>query len=117
MTLQLTPDILRATYDFLHATPPFSMWNLPDSERITFKVTRKAHLQGHITYVAGGKITIEVSSVNVGHTYSLIQVMAHEMAHLFEFETGMDTKAGHSKAFKILAKRICDHHGFDPKLF
>jgi hypothetical protein len=44
--------------------------------------------------------------------------MAHEMVHLIQRESGMDLKRSfHGPAFQKLAARVCDHLGFDPKMF
>jgi hypothetical protein len=32
MTLPITPGSIAASYDYIATTPPFSGWNLPDSE-------------------------------------------------------------------------------------
>ncbi len=40
MTLPLTPEMLRACYEFLRSTPPFRRWSLPPGDEIGFHVTR-----------------------------------------------------------------------------
>lgn len=118
--LHLTPEILRATYDFFCTTLPFRRWNLPSSEVVGFKVTgdktkfgccatydieRKNNKEKEMLHV------IEVSNVKVLHTGTLLVTMAHEMVHVH-----LDRKkvrAHHGADFKRCAKRICQVHGFD----
>ncbi len=117
MTLPLTTDTLRAAYDYLATTPPFNRWNMPDGEDVTFRVTRASAICGR-WIEHEGKHTIEVSALAVGHTGTLMAVVAHEMLHLHVAEAGMYTaKNQHNAAFRKLALRVCAAHGFDPKLF
>jgi predicted SprT family Zn-dependent metalloprotease len=118
MTLVLTPEILRAAYDYLKVTQPFDKWNLPDGEDIRFRVTRTGIERGLVYYQAGDETIINISSACNGHTNSLMATMAHEMAHLIEMIHAMDDpKSEHGKAYKKLSNEICKIHGFDPKLF
>ena len=115
MALHLTPAILRAAYDFLNHTLPFRRWNLPDGEDVKFHVVRDPALRG---WYKPGPHRIAVSSNCIGRTFSLIEVMAHEMVHLAERHVGICREdVQHSTAFKKLADRVCKVHGFDPKLF
>jgi hypothetical protein len=119
MTLKLTPDILRAAYEFLNSCEPFKFWNLPDGEDIEFHVSddRVNH-----AWVNTGRRRkqprIVVSRALVGHTLSLLQAIAHEMVHLIEVRAGLTPhNVQHGAAFKKLAARVCKIHGFDPKTF
>lgn len=117
MPLPLSPDILRAAYDYLCATPPYRSWNLPDGEEVVFRVAKSTSHQGWYGR-EGGKHVICVSSAKIGRTISLIEVMAHEMVHLYQGDSRMETPgAEHNAAFRKLAARVCHAHGFDPKLF
>lgn len=117
MTLPLTPDVLRANYDFLNATEPFRRWNLPDGEDVDFRVTRSPENAGR-HWVEDGRHVIEVSSRLIGYTQSLCCVMAHEMIHVHERHTrGASSCGEHGAAFKKWAEMVCRHHGFDPKSF
>lgn len=117
MTVLLNRDALRAAYDFLCETPPFCKWNLPDSDEIEFKVCKDRALQGwHL--IDGKKRTIAVSSGSVGHTATMLEVMAHEMIHVHESHSNACSRgAEHSAAFKRWAAQVCKIHGFDPKSF
>lgn len=117
MTLHLTPEILRAAYDYLRVTQPFDSWNLPEGEDVRFKVTRSRRLFG-CYYQDGSEHSIEISARKHGHTLTLLMTMAHEMIHLHQLSTRMHSpKTIHNAAFNKLAAEVCECHGFDPKLF
>lgn len=118
--LPLTPETLAAAYDYLCTTPPFSGWNLPDSEDVKFIVTRSR--QDFAQYRWDGKQhTIAVSEASVGHTATLIEKMAHEAIHVHLEQTGMESRSGdvntHNAAFRKFAAQACRIHGFDPRAF
>lgn len=117
MTLRLTPDTLKATYDLLATTPPFSRWNLPDSDDILFRVTRHKDRYGHHRVLDGGRHEIVMSAHVIGHTMTLIETMAHEIVHVHQAEACMETKGQHNAAFRKLAAIVCRYHGFDAKRF
>jgi predicted SprT family Zn-dependent metalloprotease len=118
MTLRLSPEILRAAYDFLRATPPFKRWKLPPPEFVEFSVNKAADTHGDYVLSANGTHRIRLSETLIGHTASLMCVMAHEMIHLHQAEAGtLRPKAHHGAEFKRLAARVCKLHGFDPKAF
>lgn len=118
--LPLTPETLAAAYDYLKSTPPFSKWNLPESDEVLFKVTRVRGWFGRYRW-NGKKHTIEVSSASIGQTQTLLRYMAHEMVHLHLEDIGMESRTGgpntHNAAFRVLAAHVCKVHGFDPKAF
>lgn len=116
MTLPLTPETLQAAYDYLKTTPPFNRWNLPDGEDVRFKVMRSRDVRGWY-WTEGERHWIGISSHCIGRTDSLMSTMSHEMLHLHERQTCIETKAQHSRAFSKLAARVCGIHGFDAKLF
>jgi len=119
--LPLTVDSLRAAYEYLRTTPPFSSWNLPEPEDIQMKVARDRHTAAWHTCCRTGrgrKHTIAVSVKYVGRTEALMATMAHEAIHLHMSLTGMDRGRGeHSAAFHKIAGDVCRIHGFDPKAF
>lgn len=117
MTLPLTPEVCRGAYDYLRVTKPFDGWNLPEGEDLTFKVSRSRKLFG-CYYVINARHVIMISARKHGHSLTLLMTMAHEMIHLYQFETGMfSPKTVHNEAFNKLAGLVCRLHGFDPKLF
>jgi hypothetical protein len=116
VTLRLTKETLAAAYGYLATTEPFGRWNMPDADDVTFKVVRDRQKCGWYQRV-GDRHTISISASAIGHTASLLQIMAHEMIHLHEEATGMVRKSEHSAAFRKLAAAVCAVHGFDPKMF
>lgn len=109
-SLTLTPERLQAAYDFLAGCPPFDEWNLPSGEDVKFKATRSRKWAGCYRIDRGHQI--DVSNVHVTSVNRLMQIMAHEMIHLHEKETGMRTRAEHTAAFHLLAAQVCDVLGF-----
>ena len=116
MTLRITEDLLRSTYDMLNCCGPFTEWNLPDGEDVRFIVSRSREHYGQYG-LWGGKHFIEVSSAKCGHLTTVIYTVAHEMCHLTIEEQGLRDSAKHGPAFRKLAARVSAHLGFDPKMF
>jgi hypothetical protein len=116
-SLPLTPDTLRAAYNYLNETPPFCRWNLPEGDDVEFRVIRsKSDAGWHM--IVDSKDIIAVSSATIGRTQSLMEVMAHEMVHLHQRRIGTETAGTmHNRAFYLLSAQVCRFHGFDPKLF
>lgn len=126
MALTLTTDMLETAYDFLRTTQPFVQWSLPMSDEVEFAVIRNEHHLGFFSIVTSPTIDpsldmawgkIEISDRCCGHTDTLLRAMAHEMIHLQQWFSGNDTRAKHNVDFKKKAKRVCEEHGWDPKLF
>jgi len=120
MSLPLNPDMLATAYEYLKTTPPFSKWNLPESEDVLFKVVKTRHKQGWYQW-NGEKHTITGSAGRVAHSNTLLALMAHEMIHLYLEQMGWESAKGsndtHNAAFVKLAASVCKYHGFDPKAF
>lgn len=117
MTLPLDPETLAAAYDYLRTTPPFSRWNLPESEDVVFKAAITPRHHGWYDRKKRKHI-LAVSRGSVGHTTSLMETMAHEMCHLFQALTKTETPGTeHNAAFLKLVVQVCRYHGFDPKAF
>jgi len=118
MALRLTPEMLRAAYDYINTTEPFSKWNLPEGDDVTFKVIKTRRLYGDCQRIGDGKYRIRISAAVVGTTHALMTTMAHEMIHVHEEHSGM-ARAGvqHGKAFRKLAEEVCKIHELDLKLF
>ena len=113
--MNLTPDIVKAAYEFLTETPPFDKWNLPAAEDVKFVVTRSRITCGSFSTSTS---TIEISSSLHSHTYSLLETLAHELVHMHMRQTAMDRGVSdHGTAFRKLAEQVCKQHGFDPKSF
>lgn len=113
--LPLTPDIVRAAYEYLRATPPFKRWGLPHADEIKVRITRHRDRQGHARW-DGKQFEIAVSQMKIGRTHTLIELVAHEMVHVRCHMQG-DTRAEHSKVWHRYADSVCRYHGFDRKTF
>lgn len=116
--LAMTPAMLEHAYDLLRVTPPFVRWKLPPSEDVQFHVTSTLTTRGRFFVSGSGIPVIEVSDACSGTLDHLVQVMAHEMVHLYEdVKLGSRCDVEHSAKFKRLAKLVCKHHGWDEKMF
>lgn len=112
------PDELSAAYDFLCATPPFKGWKLPSSDDLAFEVMTKKGYHGETIYNNPGTSLIRISLAGVSHTNLLIESMAHEMTHLYQFIKKRDTRGvQHNTDFLALTNKVCRVHGWDPKGF
>lgn len=120
MTLPLSPEMLACAYDYLRSTPPFDKWNLPDSEDVAFSVVHSPRQFGWYQW-DGKRHTISASAKAIGHTSTLMRLMAHEIIHLHLEANGMENRKGdcgiHNAAFRKFAAQVCKFHGFDPKAF
>lgn len=117
MAFVIVPEMIRASYDLLCATPPFDRWNLPDSDEIIFKVNKTSALYAWQTF-DGDRHTIGVSTARVGSVDVLNRCVAHEMIHVHEANVRLDRNdIEHSAAWKKWADQVCSIHGFDRKAF
>jgi hypothetical protein len=114
--MKLTPEIMKACYEFLATTEPFVKYTLPDADEVTFIVSRENGLFGWHK-LSKGKHSIALVSKNLSHTCSIVRIMAHEMVHAALHENKCAGRSEHGKAFKALAAEVCKHHGFDPGMF
>lgn len=108
--MQISVDAVVAAYNFLKATPPFRRWRLPDSDDIEFAVTAS---QRHYGSADWSKRRITVSGRLIGHTDTLLRVLAHEMAH-FRADAQGET-ADHGRRWHRAVRAICREHGWDAK--
>lgn len=117
MTVKLTPETLEWAYELVNHTEPFLKWNLPDSHQVRFKVFKSAQFKGDFSVGRDSVPIIRISSRCVGTLHRLVEVMAHEMIHLHQWLSKMETKSQHNAAFMKLAAQVCRVHQFDPKDF
>jgi hypothetical protein len=117
MRLTLTPEMLEGAYELLRTTAPFKSWHLPDGETVSFQVTGSRKTSG-LHFYERGQHAICVSQNNHRTLRTLLEVVAHEMVHMYETKLGLArSDVEHSTRFKELAKRVCAYHGFDPGTF
>lgn len=117
MSLRLTPASLRAAYDFLRSVAPFNRWKMPPSDEVIFKVFKsKDYFMGEYSMTESGDHVIRVSQDFVGHTATLLALMAHEMIHLYQAEKETESsEIEHNDEFYRLRDQVADIHGFDSK--
>lgn len=118
MALALNKERLALLYDFLVECQPFCNWKkMPASADVTFKVTRSKTTAGYYRRT-NGRHEIGISSACCGWINEFVRVMIHEMLHLHQATSGMETPhAEHNMAFQKLAKRLCKDFGLDPHMF
>lgn len=118
MSLPLTPDVLRAAYDYLNETEPFCNWNLPDGDDVNFSICRD---NGHCGFfwMYKKRPQVRVSENCVGTTLALVSTVAHEMVHMHDKLVNPHSRSWcrHGRFFKACAEEVCHLHGFDLKLF
>lgn len=117
--MKLTPEILASAYSYLAETKPFTKWNLPAAEDVTFRVVKSREYYGRHRRSAGRKPThhIEISQSLVSHTYTLMLVMAHELVHVALGHHKAEGRGAHGVSFRKLAAEVSAEHGFDPAAF
>ena len=117
--MKLTPEILKATYEFLRITPPFNRWGLPPGAEIDFRVTKtRKNIGAYHGPLGNGRHMIDISGARVLYIFLLIEIMSHEMIHLHQDIGRTDTpNTQHNAEFQRLAKIVCRHHGYDPNNF
>jgi hypothetical protein len=116
MALTLTPEMLAHVYDYLSCQRPYSGWNLPPSEDIKFKVSRRKDRFAHYQMI-GGEHHIVFSPHYVGRHDVVIATMAHEMLHVYTEVHGIDDSGQHGPVFQKLADKVCRIHEFDRRTF
>jgi hypothetical protein len=115
--IHLTPEMLVLAYALLRETPPYKAWKLPHPDDVAFAVSRTSDACGHFGVTEKGLPCIWISSAAVSRVDTLARIMAHEMLHLQQWVSKTDSSASHNTDFKQKARKVCQLHGFDPKLF
>lgn len=106
----ITPETVKAVYVMLLSFPPFSKWNLPAANKVTFVV---APLRSRWGDFDPNNHTIRISTVNVTTFLSLVTAVAHEAVHLKQDISGRwPAKDAHNAHFKKMATRVCKHFPF-----
>jgi len=108
--MRLSVDAVVAAYRFLQATPPFNRWRLPDADEVKFRVISARTHYGSADWP---KRRLYVSGRLIGHTDTLLRVLAHEMAHFRADAQG--EKAVHGRLWHRAVRAICREHGWDAK--
>ena len=115
--LRVTPHVVAAAYDFLRQCPPYRGWRLPEGDSVEFRLERDQTCYGSHK----GTPTHNIIGVNdnfIGHTETLLRVVAHEMIHLHQYLAKLETPGTvHNAHFRRVARRACRTHGWDEKHF
>jgi len=118
MALKITPEMIRAMYEYLAVSPPFIDWNIRDvDDEITFVVTRDRDFGWTKFFKRSRHVEIAISEKTVGSTHKLAETLAHEMIHLHLFDIGADRNGRHGVAFRACAEEVCAAHGWDARAF
>ena len=109
----VTAETIKSVYVLLQSFPPFSRWNLPQAEKLTFYVV---DFKGEWAQYHPEKQTIRVSTARVSTFLSLLAAVSHEMCHLRQDISGRwPAKDAHNADFKRYVKQVCKHFPFlDP---
>ena len=111
-----TPHQAAAIYDCLREFPPFRQWKLPPAEEVTFTVNLAEGHAGQY-WRSGGTHHIDVSAKCMSHFNTFVEVMAHEMIHLYQNMKGTENKALHNAEFKRLSAAMCGKMGWDSRRY
>lgn len=102
-------------YDLVRSIPPFSKWNLPDSEDIEFHVSGFRNKNGD--YSADPHI-IRISCHSTDHIGKALEIMAHEVLHLAQHLRKLDTpNTQHNSDFRETWAKIAKVYGWDAKAY
>lgn len=115
MSLRLTPERIAILYECLRQLPPFSGWKLPPSHLVEFRTPKRRDLLGE--YTESDPPRIMVSSALNGTLDHILEVLAHEMVHMAQHQSGFSNRADHNQDFLRRAKAVCRSFGWDWKRF
>jgi len=115
--MNINPEMLAAAYEYFRVSEPFCDFALPHADVVEFRVVNDRRRYGWHERPSHGTNIIAVSQRNVCHTANIMWVVAHEMIHLYQAESGTSTKANHNAEFNDIADYVCATHGFDRRQF
>lgn len=118
-----TAKQLRAGYELLRASPPFSGWGLPPVGRVVFvtkgvrrrRYRHEKKLFGQCYSPDGKRIHLYVAPHRRFH--AVLSTLAHEMIHVHEFVNRLPERQRkgryvHGPAFQQAADKVCASLGF-----
>lgn len=108
--IEVTRELMEATYERLMLTPPFSGWGLPDADDVVFRVLKTNRQQADYSFEKKRHI-IRVSCSRHKTLHSLDMTVAHEMVHMRDQLLGV--RSHHGETFNKMADEVCRLHGFD----
>lgn len=109
-----TVDVVRQTYELLLFVPVIKTWKLPGSNKIKFVVRADKDCYG---WYEPNPDTIGVSTAKCSHIDTIIKTVGHEMIHLYLYKKHSKQWGDHEGIFKVLAERIANVLGYEPKDF
>lgn len=113
--MHLTPESLAAMYDLVKVLPPFSKWNLPDSEDVEFHVSGFRNRNGDYSPEPH---VIRLSYHSTDHVGKALEIMAHEVLHLAQYLRKLDTpNTEHNADFRKTWAKIARIYGWDTKAY
>lgn len=118
--MDIRPDTLAATYDYLRILSP-QFRRLPPADDVEFHVINTPKVYGDYSQWINCRDEahiIRISTKKHGHLATLMQTMAHEMVHLAQAIHKTTTpNVMHNDDFYRRARAICRAFGWDEKAF
>ena len=111
MTIPVTPETVRATYEHLLAFPPFCNWKMHPAKKLTFLIVPYT---GEYAQFDTEKMELRVSAAAMSKHHTLLKKVAHEMIHVYEHASGRWTTTHDTAFFFKCRDRVCKHFDFDP---
>lgn len=110
--------MMASAYEYLRTTRPFAGWRLPHADEVEFHVTRHRDRDGDHCMYPDGTHRIRASAPRVTTTDSLMQLIAHELIHLYQDGILKSRSSNpHDKQFHRFARAICRIHGWEHRSF
>ena len=114
--IPVTAEGIRSVYVMLQSFPPFSRWNLPKAEKITFSVVPFVGMWSDFDPKTNH---MRVSEKKITTFLCLVEAVAHEMCHMRQEKINRwSSKNPHNEDFKKMTSQVCKHFPFmDPGNF
>ena len=112
--IPITPETVKATYEYLLKFPPFLGWRMHPSSKMTFRVVD--HVSEYAQF-SPDKMEMRVSNVTVSKHQTLLKKVAHEMIHVHEHAIDKWSKKHDSAFFLRCRDQVCKRFDFDPADF
>ncbi len=111
--IEVSKAAIIATYELLRTQKPFLGWKLPDAGELDFEVVRSGAVFGD----CDGE-RIRISRALHGQLGTLLATVAHEMIHLHQMRSKLETpNTQHNADWHARATKVCRLHGWDRKTF
>lgn len=107
MIFKLRVAHIEHTYTFLRAMPPFHRMRLPEADDVVFRALTTRQYGGHFKWQEGAPYEIAVSSASTEDAHALLEIVAHEMIHLYQKLNKTETRSHHNAEFRRISARVC----------